>query len=79
MRLEPFAMERMQSTYENDVAFNLSESGVHPLTLGELADDDASRAALMAEGLSTRSRTEQHPFGLQSRRSIRAQPWTMSR
>ena len=51
MRLEPFAMERMQSTYENDVAFNLSESGVHPLTLGELADDDASRAALMAEGL----------------------------
>jgi aspartate/methionine/tyrosine aminotransferase len=51
MKLEPFAMERMQSTYENHVAFNLSESGVHPLTLGEVADDDASRAALMAEGL----------------------------
>ena len=51
MKLEPFAMERMQSTYENHVAFNLSESGVHPLRLGELADDDASRAALLAEGL----------------------------
>ena len=36
MRLEQFAMERMQSTYENQVDFNLSESGVHPLRLGEL-------------------------------------------
>jgi aspartate/methionine/tyrosine aminotransferase len=33
----PFAMERWQSTYENRVEFNLSESGVHPLTLDELA------------------------------------------
>src|SRR6266404_4503846 len=51
MRLEPFAMERMQSTYENQVDFNLSESGVHPLRLGELVDDAAGREALMAEGL----------------------------
>src|SRR5256885_2323128 len=51
MRLEPFAMERMQSTYENQVAFNLSESGVHPLRLGELVDDAASRDALLAEAL----------------------------
>jgi aspartate/methionine/tyrosine aminotransferase len=51
MRLEPFAMERMQSTYENQVTWNLSESGVHPLSLGELVDDDAARKALMAEGL----------------------------
>ncbi len=35
---QPFAMERWQSTYENRVAFNLSESGVHPLTLGELSE-----------------------------------------
>jgi aspartate/methionine/tyrosine aminotransferase len=34
----PFAMERWQSTYENRVEFNLSESGVHPLTLRELLD-----------------------------------------
>jgi len=32
----PFAMERWQSTWENRVRFNLSESGVHPLTVGEL-------------------------------------------
>jgi aspartate/methionine/tyrosine aminotransferase len=44
-------MERLQSTYENLVDFNLSESGVHPLTLGELVDDETSRAALLAEGL----------------------------
>ncbi len=51
MRLDEFAMERMQSTYENQVEFNLSESGVHPLTLGELVDDDESRNALLAERL----------------------------
>src|SRR5437867_3041718 len=51
MKLEQFAMERMQSTYENQVEFNLSESGVHPLRLGELVDDAASREALLNEGL----------------------------
>ena len=29
-------MERMQSTWENRVEYNLSESGVHPMYLGEL-------------------------------------------
>jgi hypothetical protein len=33
---EPFKMERWQSTYENRVEYNLSESGVHPLTVREL-------------------------------------------
>ena len=51
MKLEPFALERLQSTYENQVAFNLSESGVHPLTLGELIDDAPSREALLGECL----------------------------
>jgi aspartate/methionine/tyrosine aminotransferase len=51
MKLETFAMERMQSTFENEVAFNLSESGVHPLRLGELVDDGAAREALFAEPL----------------------------
>jgi aspartate/methionine/tyrosine aminotransferase len=36
MNIEIFKMERMQSTWENVVEFNLSESGVHPLTLKEL-------------------------------------------
>jgi len=46
MRLEPFAMERLQSTWENRVAWNLSESGVHALRLEELADTPDDRLAL---------------------------------
>ena len=38
MRIEPFAMERMQSTWENLVEIDLSESGVRPVTLRELGD-----------------------------------------
>ncbi len=38
MRYVPFRMERWQSTYEHRVRFNLSESGVHPLTVRELLD-----------------------------------------
>lgn len=34
--METFLMERMQSTWENLVEFDLSESGVRPLTLREL-------------------------------------------
>ena len=51
MRVERFAMERMQSTYENQVAFNLSESGVHPLRLAELLDEPDSARALLDERL----------------------------
>jgi hypothetical protein len=51
MKLEPFGMERLQSTHEHQVDFNLSESGVHPLTLAELIPDPASREALLAERL----------------------------
>src|SRR5207237_8891274 len=51
MRLEEFAMERMQSTYENQVEYNLSESGVHPLRLGDLVDDAPSRERLLHEPL----------------------------
>jgi aspartate/methionine/tyrosine aminotransferase len=36
MDIETFKMERMQSTWENAVEYNLSESGVQPLTLKEL-------------------------------------------
>jgi aspartate/methionine/tyrosine aminotransferase len=38
MPIELFAMERMQSTWENLVEFDMSESGVRPLTLRELVD-----------------------------------------
>ena len=33
----PFVMERWQSIHENRVRYNLSESGVHPLTVAEFA------------------------------------------
>ena len=36
MKIEHFKMERMQSQWENLVDHNLSESGVHPLSLQEL-------------------------------------------
>lgn len=36
MRYSPFRMERWQSTWEHRVQINLSESGVHPLTVDEL-------------------------------------------
>lgn len=51
MRLEPFALERMQSTWENRVAFNLSESGVHPLRVEELANTDSDRMAVLSQDL----------------------------
>ncbi len=38
MRYAPFRMERWQSTHEHRVQINLSESGVHPLTVGELIE-----------------------------------------
>jgi len=38
MTFQPFDMERWQSTYEHDVRFNLSESGVEPLSLAELLE-----------------------------------------
>lgn len=38
MRFVPFELERWQSTWENRVRYNLSESGVHPLSIQELLD-----------------------------------------
>jgi aspartate/methionine/tyrosine aminotransferase len=39
MKLERFDMERLQSQWENAVKYNLSESGVHPMTVDELIED----------------------------------------
>ena len=51
MKLEQFAMERMQSTYENLVEFNLSESGVRPLSARELVEDAAGLEGLLDQPL----------------------------
>ncbi len=37
---QPFLMERMMSKFEQEVEYNLSESGVHPVLLSELLADD---------------------------------------
>jgi aspartate/methionine/tyrosine aminotransferase len=51
MKIDQFRMERTQCLYENEVEFNLSESGVSPLSIAELLPDPAERAALAAEPL----------------------------
>jgi len=45
--IETFLMERMQSTYENFVDFDLSESGVRPVTLREMVKYGFDLDALM--------------------------------
>ena len=40
MKFEEFQLEREQSTWENKVDYNLSESGVHPRTLNELFESE---------------------------------------
>lgn len=52
MRLEPFEMERLQSVWEHRVAWNVSESGVEPLRLEELADTEDDRMALFSQELA---------------------------
>jgi aspartate/methionine/tyrosine aminotransferase len=52
MKLETFEMERLQSVWEHRVAWNLAESGVHPLRVDELLETDAERAALLAQDLA---------------------------
>jgi aspartate/methionine/tyrosine aminotransferase len=47
MKLEEFEMERMQSTWENIVKHNLSESGVHPVALRELVTDPGDLEAML--------------------------------
>jgi len=45
LRFVPFELERWQSTWENRVRYNLSESGVHPLSIHELLDLAGASAA----------------------------------
>ena len=59
MKLQPFEMERWQSTWENQVEYNLSESGVHPLKLVELLDGDTSDMLKQPLGYSQTNGTEE--------------------
>jgi aspartate/methionine/tyrosine aminotransferase len=49
--IEPFLMERMQSTWENVVDYDMSESGVRPLTLRELVAMGVDLDALLDQPL----------------------------
>ena len=51
MKLAPFALERLQSIWEHKVAWNVAESGVHPLRVEELVQTDEEREALMRQDL----------------------------
>jgi hypothetical protein len=51
MTIELFEMERMQSTWENLVDYDLSESGVRPLTLRELVEMGFDLDAFMDQPL----------------------------
>ena len=46
MKFELFDLERNQSLFENEVDYNLSESGVHPLKISEILTDDEQRELL---------------------------------
>ena len=48
----PFALERMMSLWENKVEYNLSESGVHPMTTEELVTDPKQIEELLTTGLN---------------------------
>jgi len=50
MDIETFQMERMQCLYENEVEYNLSESGVQPMTVAELMEGE-DLGALLSLGL----------------------------
>jgi len=49
---QPFEMERLMSDWEQGVDYNLSESGVHPVALGELTSDPQQIEALLATELN---------------------------
>lgn len=59
MKLQPFEMERWQSTWENQVEYNLSESGVQPLKVGDLLEGDASTLLNQSLGYSQTNGTEE--------------------
>ncbi len=51
MRIDRFQMERTQCLYENEVRWNLSESGVLPLRVEELLDGETGREDLLGTAL----------------------------
>src|SRR5512133_193732 len=51
MKIKPFTLERWQSIWENRVGTNLSESGVHPLTVEELVTNSDELQRILRQPL----------------------------
>jgi aspartate/methionine/tyrosine aminotransferase len=49
MKIEEFTLERIQSLYENVVPLNLSDSGVHPMSVRDLLNDEEIEELLQLE------------------------------
>ena len=49
MQFEEFQLERNQSLFENEVDYNLSESGVHPLKISEILSSEEQNQILDKE------------------------------
>ncbi len=49
---QPFELEKFMSLWEHDVDYNLTESGVHPVALGELVSDPKMIEELLATELN---------------------------
>ena len=47
MKFDVFTLERFQSVWENRVAWNIAESGVHPLRVEEIAESREDREAVL--------------------------------
>ncbi len=48
-QFQPFELERYMSKYEQEVEYNLSESGVHPIVLSDLLQGDATQVEELLE------------------------------
>jgi aspartate/methionine/tyrosine aminotransferase len=51
LKVEVFEMERMQCTWEREVDYEFSESGVHPLTVNELLEGDEEAKEFLGASL----------------------------
>ena len=72
MKLEPLRWSAGSRSGKTRVAWNLSESGVHPLRVEELAVTDADRHALLAQELGYTQTNGTPSFARRSRRCIPA-------
>ena len=68
----PFELERLMSIWENQVEYNLSESGVHPMTIRELVRPDWSSSLDIEALLSTELNYPQSNGSIELRERVAA-------